>query len=315
MKKLLIFIIALSLTAGIFAASLDAGTTGFAFSRLLFSPRASAMGSAYAGIADDAEAVFYNPAGLFQVDKSEINAVYMQYLQDINCGSLVFVKPLNENATYSVYTRFLSTTETRTLSDDQGNYLGTDGTFGYSNIEAGASYSYHISQTVNLGGTFKFLNESIDGNSAAMGAVDLGIYHITQNENLHVGIVLRNLGFQLSSFTDSEYEENLPVLADLGFGFKPLKTLTLSADLYKPFKGDLYTRIGAEYIIHPNFYLRAGYKNDGSDWKTGGDNEGLSGLTAGFGINWLRYELNYAVLSYGDLGMVNQIGIKYKFKD
>ncbi|MDP8210243.1 MAG: PorV/PorQ family protein [Candidatus Stygibacter australis] len=314
MKKIFIIILLTGIIAVSYAADENAGTTGFTFSRLSFSPRASAMGSAYAGIANDAEAVFFNPGGLYQLQDSQLNAVYMSYLDGINCGSLIFAKPIDDRSAYAIYSRFLSTSETKTLSDDQGNYLGTDGTFGFLDLEAGGALSYHITNSLNLGATAKMLFESIDGHSASMFAVDLGIYHITENENLHIGISLRNLGFQRWAFTSSEYEENLPSLVDLGFGFQINPKILLAADFYKPFKNDYYTRFGLEIAPMENLKIRAGYKSDAADWKTGGSGEKLAGLTGGFGINWDRYEFSYAILSYGDLGLVNQLGINYKLK-
>ena len=314
MKKIFVIIILTGYITVSFAASENAGTTGFTFARLSFSPRASAMGSAYAGISNDAEAVFFNPAGLYQLQDTQFNAVYMNYLDGINCGSLIYAKPIDDHSAYAIYTRFLSTTETKTLSDEQGNYLGTDGTFGYSDLETGGSFSYHITKSLNLGTTAKMLFESIDGNTASMFALDLGIYHITENENLHIGISLRNLGFQLSSFTSTDYEENLPSLIDLGMGFQINPKILLAADFYKPFKNDYYTRFGVEITPLDKLKIRAGYKSDATDWKTGGSGEALAGITGGFGINWDRYEFNYAFLSYGDLGIVNQFGINYKFK-
>ncbi len=313
MKKIIMITFLVCLTSYGFAIHENSGTTGFTFARLLFSPRASAMGSAYSGVADDAEAVFFNPAGLYQLNNSQINAVYMKYLEGINCGSLIYAKSINERSAFALYSRFLSTTETKTLSDTQGNYLGTDGTFGFSDIEAGGSYAYHVSNSLNLGGTAKVLYESIDGKSASALAVDLGIYHITENKNLHVGIALRNIGLQLSSFTDSRYKENLPTLVDLGFGFRPIPVLLLAVDVYKPFKDDYYARFGAEFAFQKYLKIRIGYKSDASNWKTGGSNETLAGFTGGFGVNWDRYEISYTFLSYGDLGFVNQIGINYKF--
>jgi len=314
MKKIISIILLTGLISLCYAIHEDAGTTGFTFSRLLFSPRASAMGSAYAGVSSDAEAVFFNPAGLYQINNTQVNAVYMNYLDGINCGALVYAKPLTDHSTYALYSRFLSTTETRTLSDAMGNYLGTDGTFGYSNIEAGGSYSYHVSNSLNLGGTGKLLYESIDGNSASAFALDLALYHITENEKLHIGIAMRNLGFQISSFTAEKYQENLPATVDLGFGFQIIPALLLAADFYKPFNNDYYTRFGLEIIPQENLRIRAGYKSDASDLKTGGSGEALAGLTGGFGVVWDCYEINYAFMAYGDLGFVNQLGINYKFK-
>lgn len=313
MKRFFLVICLTLISLNCLAVHEDAGTTGFAFAQLSFSPRASAMGSAYNGIANDSETVFYNPAGLYQIQRTQVNAVYMNYLEGINCGSILFAKKNSPQSAYAVYTRFLSTTETRTLSDDQGNYLGTDGEFGFSDIEAGTSYSYHVSNTLNLGATGKILYEFIDGNSAGILAFDLGLFHITENENLHAGISVKNIGFQLSSFTSSNYKENLPTVADFGLSYNIENIALVAADVFKELKGDYYLRFGLEYSPHTNLRLRTGYKSDGTDWKTGGDWEALSGLTGGFGIFWRNYEFNYAFMSYGDLGLVNQLGIKYKF--
>ena len=45
-------------------------------------PRAAAMGQAYVGLADDVEAVFYNPAGMFQISERKIMASYINYFVD-----------------------------------------------------------------------------------------------------------------------------------------------------------------------------------------------------------------------------------------
>lgn len=316
MKKIT-FAILIAISLNLWSISEDAGTTGFAFSKLNFSPRAAAMGFAYAGIADDYEAVFYNPAGLFQVKSKQAAAVYMNYIADINCGALIYSYPWKDQGNITFYSKFLSSEETRTLSDEQGNYLGTDGTFGISSIEAAGALSYHFTNTLNLGATAKIIYESLDSKSASAIAFDFAIYHITTNEKLHLGIVLRNVGKQISSFTDSNYEENLPNTLDIGFGYRASKRLLLSADLYRPLKTDFYERFGLEFappgIPNDMLKLRMGYKTDGSDWSKGGDDDALAGFSGGFALFWHRYTLNYAFLSYGNLGICNQVSLSITF--
>jgi len=311
--KIILTILLISFTLTSYAISDDAGTTGFAFSKLTFSPRAAALGYAYAGIANDAEAVFYNPAGLYQITEKQISFIYTSYLMDINCGAIVYTQPVSGNSNTSFYARFLSTEEIRTEADDQGNYIGENGTFGASDLEFGAAFAHHFSSTLNVGANAKVIYESLDSHSATAIAFDFGLYHITTNPKLHLGLVLRNVGIQLSHFTSSEYDEQLPSAVDLGFGYRANSRLILSVDAYKPLKSDFYGRFGAEYSVHPMMKLRMGYKTDSSDWKKGGDGEALAGISGGFAINWQNYVLNYAFLSYGDLGLVNQISISYNF--
>lgn len=316
MKKLIIILLA-SLVINLWGLDENAGTTGFAFSKLNFSPRAAAMGYAYAGIANDHEAVFYNPAGLFQLKDKSITAAYMNYIADINCGSIIYSYPIKESLALSFYSKFLSTEETRTLSDPQGNYMGTQGNFGASSLELGGAVSYHFSDKVNLGTTFKYLYDSLDSNSASALAMDFGIYHITTNEKVHLGIVIRNIGVQLSSYTSSDFDEKLPSVFDLGFGYRMHPRFLIGADLYKPLNSDFYERFGVEYIppfiAENRLKLRLGYKTDGKDWQNDGNSDALSGFSGGFNINWYKYSLDYSVLSNGNLGIVNQVSLTYKF--
>jgi hypothetical protein len=61
--------------------------------------------------------------------------------------------------------------------------------------------------------------------------------------------------------------------------------------------------------------LRVGYKTNASDWKAGGDYDAFSGMSFGTGFNLDKYNLkiDYAIVSYGDLGFVNQVTMNYLF--
>ena len=126
---------------------------------------------------------------------------------------------------------------------------------------------------------------------------------------------MRNIGKQLSYYTDSEYEEEMPTTFTVGLSFHPNHKLYTTVDIYKPLDNDIFGRIGVEYKLHPVLALRAGYKTNASDWATGGDYDIFSGISFGTGFNLNKYNLNidYAIVSYGDLGFVNQISIKYLF--
>ena len=297
------------------AAEDTAGTTGFAFLKVNYSARAAAMGNAYTGLADDAAAVFFNPAGLVQVKSSQASATYMSYFEGIQCGSAVFVLPRNDKLVLGFFAKGLTATEDRTLADEVGQYAGTDGTFGMSNIVLGASVAHYLIDILDVGISVKYIRENLDDNYGSAVAFDVGILHQTTNENLKLGIAFRNFGKQLSYYTESEYEENLPRTVTAGFNYHPNEKLYVTLDIHKPLDYDFSGRIGCEYRLHEMLALRAGYKTNASDWKTGGDYDAFSGMSFGTGFNLDKYNLkiDYAIVSYGDLGFVNQVTMNYLF--
>lgn len=312
-----VVLICILLIIPIFLCGLDgaAGTTGFTFLKVNYSARAAAMGNAYTGLANDASAVFFNPAGLVQISGKEAQLTYMNYLDGVNCAAAVYAQNYNGLTSLGIFSKGLNATEDRTIVDEYGQYAGTDGTFGVSDFVIGISAARTLLPILDLGINVKFLQESLDDQSATAIAFDVGIMHQTTNKNLKVGIALRNVGKQLSYFTDNEYEEKMPITATLGFNLHPNDKLYATLDIYKPLNYDYLGRLGAEYKIYEMLFLRAGYKTNASDWKTGGNQEALAGMSFGFGVNLQQYKLkmDYAISSYGDLGYVNQITMGYLF--
>ncbi len=313
--KYKIMILLLFVAMGSFLSGINenAGTSGFSFLKVRYSARPAAMGNAFVGLADDASAVFFNPSGLVQIKTSKIQATYMNYLDGINCGSLVYVRPFSEKFSLAGFAQFLTANETRTIADDAGNYLGTAGEFGISDLIAGVSLSRYILDILNIGINLKYIQESLDGNVASAIAFDVGILHQTTNENLKVGIVFKNLGTQIGYYSDSKYEENLPRVITVGFNYHPNSKLHVLLDLNKPLDLDFSGRMGLEYMVHQKLALRAGYRSEASDWRNGGDLEFLAGMSFGLGFNFRSYQIDYSVNSFGDLGFVNQITLGYSF--
>lgn len=314
-RKLSFICLLLLIPIFLIGISNEAGTTGFTFLKVIFSARAAALGNAYTGLSNDASAVFFNPAGLVQINNPEAEVTYMNYLDGVNCASAVYAVPYNNKTSFGIFAKGLSASEDRTLIDAYGQYAGTDGTFGVSDFVAGISAARTILPILDLGVNVKFIQESLDDQSATAVAFDAGLMHQTTNKNLKIGISLRNIGKQLSYYTDNEYEEKMPLTAALGFNLHPNEKLYAVLDIYKPLNYDYLGRVGLEYKIHEILLFRAGYKTNASDWKTGGDDEVFAGMSFGFGINLNQYKIkmDYAVASYGDLGFVNLITMGYSF--
>ena len=290
-----------------------AGTSGFAFLKINYSARATAMGNAYTALADNADAVFFNPAGLQAMNKPQATVSYLNYFEGIQAGSFSYFRAYNKNLKYAAFMQYMSGSETRTLSDPNGEYLGEDGTFGFSNTVMGLGGSYYINPLITVGANVKFLIDILDQNSASALAVDLAILHQTTNDNLKLGVALKNFGTQISSYTESDYEEDLPNTISVGFSYNPNEKFYANLDVNKPLAGDYAAHVGLEYQIHELLALRSGYKSKAEDWKAGGDLEIFSGISLGLGFAWKQYLFDYAIASYGDLGFINNFTLTYHF--
>ena len=313
MKRYIIVMSVMIFVTSIFAQNEDLGTTGFAFLNTKYSARASAMANAFTGISNDASAVFFNPGGLVQSKGKDLASTYISYFEGIQGGSVVYTMSRNEKRSVAFFGQFLAASEPRTIADNAGNYLGTDGEFGYSDIIVGITDSRVVTDLLNIGVSVKYILESIDGNNASAVVADIGVLNQTANENLKMGVTVKNVGKQITYFTDSKYVENLPITVAVGFGYHPDEKLFTDFEVNKPIKGDFTVKAGAEYKVHELVKLRAGYNADAKDWKTGGDSETFAGFSFGFGVQWTKYTVDYAINSYGDLGYVNQISLTLNF--
>lgn len=292
----------------------DRGTSGFNFLRVNYSGRAAALGNAYTGLSDDANAVFYNPAGLVQLQERTLSTSYVNYFEGFHGGSVIFTFPVQDVMHFALFSQYLGTGDiTRTEVDADGNFKGTAGTFGANNIVFGISGARFIHEMLNVGITGKVIREQLDEHSATAVAADIALLHQTTNDKLIVGVALKNYGKQLTYHTEAKYEEDMPTGLSIGFRYFPHQQFTAVLDVNKPFDNDFAVNLGVEYAVHPAFDLRAGFKSQADNWRAGGDLDFLSGISLGFGVERNKYKLDYAVASYGDLGFINQVTIQYSF--
>ena len=73
------------------------GTTALPFLGISVGPRATAMGSAFAGVAADATSLYYNPGGAAQLNTSQFMIAHTDWLVGTNFNWLGFVFKLDPN--------------------------------------------------------------------------------------------------------------------------------------------------------------------------------------------------------------------------
>ena len=81
--------------------------------------------------------------------------------------------------------------------------------------------------------------------------------------------------------------------------------LTLTMDFIRPTDNDNTFAAGIGYTIGNVLQLRTGYK-----YKIGGNDLGpISGLAGGFGLTLRRFQFDYALVPFGDLGLTHRFSL------
>src|SRR3989338_6448443 len=74
-----------------------AGTRSGQFLKLPVSAKAIGMGEAATAVADDANAIFYNVAGLARLDKKSGEYMFSKYVEETNYHWFAFAMPISES--------------------------------------------------------------------------------------------------------------------------------------------------------------------------------------------------------------------------
>src|SRR4030066_1696025 len=79
-----------------------AGTSAAKFLSIGVGPRANAMGGAFTSLANDASAMYWNPAGIALIDQYQAIFTYTKLFADINLNYFGIVIPADEFGSFGV---------------------------------------------------------------------------------------------------------------------------------------------------------------------------------------------------------------------
>ncbi len=284
---------------------------------LLISPdaRSSAMGEANVAIADNANAVFWNPAGLAFQSGMEFTGSYANWLpefaEDIWYGFAAYKYSLKDLGTigFSYYKMDYGS------SDSEYSISANYGTTVNKNLAVGLGLKYIHFQYTN---SYGYNPGDAFTNSYNKIAVDLGIlYKIPRLNELSFGASLANIGPATEiSIVNGSIESPLPTRIKFGLAYNPLNLkhnkITLAFDFDKllvnqsnnrefdplnkaffsswdnGFKDVTYS-YGIEYLYANMFVLRTGclYDDDGKRYLN----------NWGIGFKYSTFDLDLSVIN------------------
>lgn len=268
----------------------NVSTSAANFLKVEVGGQASAMGGAFSAQVNDVSALFWNPAGLTGITKSEVMMSQTKWIGDINHHFLAAGFRHGRQSVFGLSINQMSygdMTRTTEFSPDG------EGTFSANDLSLGLAYGTKISDKFSTGFQFKFIRETISFSSANAVAIDVGYQYTTSFSGLKIGMAITNFGTKMTlTGTDQKvdidaYEDlngnpdviarlateqwSIPMTFKVGLSISPIGSdalikhdkvrLTLNAEYNDPRDFNPIYMAGAELTILKLLYLRAGVKN------------------------------------------------------
>ncbi len=187
-----------------------------------------------------------------------------------------------------------------TAPTEYGTFALTANRFGNSDLYNEQRLGLAFSNTigfVSLGAAINYIQYSIEtAGTRPLISIDFG-GKVTLSEQLSFGAYIRNLNqAQVQEFTD----ERLPTSLVFGFSYRPTDLLMLNAELDKDLEFDEIFKIGLEYQVVNNIFLRTGLQT--------------APFHGSFGVGFAprRLAFDYAYLTNNNLGDRHELSLTYR---
>lgn len=342
MKRSLIIVLALSFAGIGFAQEVvipedisKVGTHAAQFLKLEVGAKATALGGAYVAGVNDMTALYWNPAGLAKIGQQSVYGTYTSLYADIQHGYVAYGIQIGRSDYFGVHVTYLNSGEMEVTTLDFPE--GTGEFFSVSDLAIGLSYARKLTDRLSVGGTAKFINETIWRESASTFGFDIGSQFDTGILGVKLGMAITNFStkfkfdgpdLNIDVDTDPNYEGNpetearlntqewsLPltfrmgILVDiLGPNSEIIKNpdhrVSFSFDANDPLDHYLRFNTGLEYVYNEMLAFRAGYHLNYDETTFS------AGVGLNLDINSMPLNIDYAIVNYGTLGFINQISIQ-----
>lgn len=338
MIRSLILICAFGITAA-FAQSggvSKRGTTAANFLTIGQGARGTAMGGAFVAVASDPSAMFWNPAGIAELEGVGFVVDHTSWIADISYDYAGATVAMGSFGVIGVNITLSNIGDMKVTTVDQQD--GTGEVFGVSDLAIGLSYGLRLTDNFSIGFNPKLVYQQIWKMSATGFAIDMGVKYRTPFKGFTLGMSISNFGttMQMQGTNavvlydpDPEGSGNngripanlgtdkweLPLNFRVGIAYDvpmdDLGKLTLAVDASHPSDNYESVNAGGEYVFNDFVYLRGGYK-------TLFLKDSEEGLSLGFGIKQfllgnLQVGLDYAHQDFSRLKSVEKITMMITF--
>ncbi len=282
------------------------GTAGAQELRIPVGSRGTALGGAILADAKGVEAIYWNPAGLANLEGTEAMFSHQPYLAEININFVGVGTTIEGFGTIGATAKIVGIGDMEETTQDLPD--GTGRIFAPSLSVISLTYARILTNRVTFGLSGKFINERIFEATAAGIAFDAGVMYDPGWNGVKLGMVLKDYGPEMKfggvGFTQPSaghpvrpISESFDLPSSLNIGMSYTATMTDNTLMFSGnfmnnnFSADVWQG-GVEYVYDGKYALRGGYNYCSQDsWLYGFSVGG--GLTYDFRGTKLSFEYTW----------------------
>lgn len=299
------------------------GKYTYQFLNLVTSPRQAALGGKIVTNYDyDVNQGIFNPATINPEMDNHLSANYGSYYGEVTYGTAAYaytwdrhVQTFHMGVNYVNYGTFEGRDEMGLLT---GDFTGSE-------IAISFGYAYNIPWTdIHIGGNLKMISSTLESYNSFGMAADIGAIYIDEDNDINIGLSLRNIGTQITTYAGqhepipfeiiagiSQEVENVPMrwhitlenLQQWNIAFSNPNRAEegidgeITEEKVSFFNNALrHVILGAELFPGKPFNLRLGYNFRRGEELRIEDQRNFSGISAGVSLrfNKLRFDYSYS---------------------
>jgi hypothetical protein len=306
-----------------------AGISAFQFLKIGVGARGVGMGESFVAVANDASALYWNPAGLVQFEENQVIASHTEYVVDIKHDYFGLVYHLSSQDAVGASFASLHMKDMEVTTETQP--FGTGRYFSFGDVAVGLTYSRKMTDQFSFGATIRYAEETLDVLKMRSLMVDLGTWYWTGLGSTRFAVVISNFGADVApqgtvmpfnGVAVSDFQSfSLPTVFRLGIATDPVATddhlVTASLQLNHPNDNAEHIRLGVEYSFRKTLFLRAGAKRTIGQQLLGEDETSEENVTFGAGVliplGFSIAGADYAFANFNRLGSVHRLTVSMTF--
>jgi len=238
------------------------------------------MSNSDVALSNDVFSLFNNPAGLAQMNWRELGIYYSP-------------SPFG-------------------FSELANGFIAYHEPFDFGSIGVGAmTYGFELyrENKISVGFSYNYLNKFFAGAAVNLHTVSIKNYGSDNTFYLNIGGLFYltqyfRLGFSVQNLNRASFgneKDNIPLIYNTGFSYGVMEDLTFNLAVEKDIRYNYSLRGAIEYYLLEYLSLRTGFSNEPSSY------------SAGIGINYSYFSLDYAFFTHTDLGLTHQAGLIISF--